>query len=398
MATRRAVVGLITLLVAAAAVAAFLIGTAGGGRSARGAGRNDGGRGAASPTSGRSVSGATGGSNSGATASAAAPVVATTDFFNRYVGSDGQVDTGDSGQSAYSEGQAYGMLLAVANHDEPVFAKVWNWSDTNLMQPDGLLAWDWQAGHVVNNEGASDADLDVATALVLAGGLWPGHGFRAAGIRYANAILAQETAKVGGQTWLVAGPWARTAPYYIDLSYFSPAAYRILGQATGNPEWSALESSSEAALSEDTFGGTKLPTDWATLGTSGFATPAPPKGGSGVVYGYDAFRVLVRQANVCGTTKGQKLDAKLLPLALRAGDGAGAYTQDGQPAEAGGPNPLYLVATAGAAKAAGKPALTQTYLDKAAAAARSTPGYYLDAWVALGRWMLTTDRLAGCSS
>lgn len=328
----------------------------------------------------------------------AAALRATRRFASRYLRPDGRVATGGGGAATYSEGEGYAMLLEVASGDRGRFAQAWHWSEKHLMQPDGLLAWDWQAGRVVNADSASDADLDIATALVLAGRRWPGQGYRSAGIRYAAAILARETVQVGGQTWLVAGPWALTPPYYVDLSYFDPAAYAVLGRATGNPRWKALASSSVAALEEDTSGGTKLPSDWATLGSSGFATPAPPKGGSSVVYGYDAFRVLVRQADTCSTSRGTRLDARLLPLARGSGDGGGAYTQSGKVAEAGGPNPLYLVAIAGAAKAAGRTSLTHRYLEEATREAAAHPSYYLDAWVALGWWMLTTSRLAGCAA
>ncbi len=37
------------------------------------------------------------------------------------------------------------------------------------MQPDGTMAWRWQGGQVVDTSSASDADLDAARALVLAG-------------------------------------------------------------------------------------------------------------------------------------------------------------------------------------------------------------------------------------
>ena len=53
------------------------------------------------------------------------------------------VDTGN-GMVSHSEGQGYGMLLAVAANDRPTFDKLWGWTRANLMvRDDQLMAWRW---------------------------------------------------------------------------------------------------------------------------------------------------------------------------------------------------------------------------------------------------------------
>jgi hypothetical protein len=43
------------------------------------------------------------------------------------------------------------------------------------------------------------------------------------------------------------------------------------------------------------------------------------------------------------------------------------------------------------------PAATTRYLGLAATAEARSPSYYLDAWVALGRYLLTTTALSACA-
>ena len=56
------------------------------------------------------------------------------------------------------------------------------------------------------------------------------------------------------------------------------------------------------------------------------------------------------------------------------------------------------VAFAAATEASGDRVGAADLLDRAEAQADAAPGYYGDAWVALGRLWLTTPRLDGCAS
>ena len=63
------------------------------------------------------------------------------EFLDDYVESDGRVVRRDEGGDVVSEGQAYGMLIAVAVGDEARFRAIWQWTKTHLRRGDGLLAW-----------------------------------------------------------------------------------------------------------------------------------------------------------------------------------------------------------------------------------------------------------------
>ena len=81
---------------------------------------------------------------------------------------DGRVERTDQGGDTVGEGQAYGMLAAAAIGDQERFDLMWEWTKENLRQPNGLIAFLWRDGKVVDPKPASDADVDAARALLAA--------------------------------------------------------------------------------------------------------------------------------------------------------------------------------------------------------------------------------------
>ena len=51
----------------------------------------------------------------------------------------------------HGEAVAYGMLVAAAVGDEDRFAAIWDWTKEELVRQDGLLAWRWADGAVVDD-------------------------------------------------------------------------------------------------------------------------------------------------------------------------------------------------------------------------------------------------------
>ena len=212
-----------------------------------------------------------------------------------------------------------------------------------------------------------------------------------------RAILAHETAKVGGRLVLVAGPWAADRRV-IDPSYFSPRAYSALRRASGDRRWDRVARSSRdlaRALQAHRSG---LPPDWA-VATPGGATPIGTASDPGAQarYGFDAVRLPVRMAESCS-----RADRRLAAAAWR---GLGPLARGPQfPAVLDlGATPLQrfehpaaLVGAAGAASGAGARLSENRLLGRAAQVDARAPTYYGAAWVALGRVMLTTHLLGRC--
>jgi cellulose synthase (UDP-forming) len=324
-------------------------------------------------------------------------------FLTRYVDPDGRVVRRDQGGDTVSEGQAYGMLLAVSLDDRSQFQTIWRWTERHLLLPDGLLASQWANGRVVSNRPATDADIDAARALVLAGKRFGSDAYRSRGIAIARAVLRQETVQVGNETVLVAGPWARSNPAVVNPSYFSPRAFADLARADPDPRWSGIVASSRTIAAKLSTDGRSLPPDWASISTSA-PVPAgvnpigapnlPSGGGPNPVSSFDAVRVAIRSAESC-VPADRRLAASLWAI-YRRDPGRDAYALDGTP-QTSQQHAASFVAAAAAAKAADDSQDAARLLGQAQAQDRAHPTYYGAAWVALGRVMLTTNALGSCA-
>lgn len=332
----------------------------------------------------------------GAAGAARSPEAAAERFLDDYLGPDGRVVRHDQGGDTVSEGQAYAMLVAVALGDRERFDLAWGWTRAHIQRPDGLLAWHWAGGLVRDSEPASDADLDAARALVLATERFGAPGYGAEGARIAEAILREETARTPGGLVLVAGPWARGATVRVNPSYFSPRAFADLARASGDTRWNVLAAASSRLVDALTSSGLGIAPNWAVVDGLGAASPAPGPGDA-PSWGLDAARIQPRFAEACSGAD-RALAARAWPFLrelTRGGDVAIDYSLDGRPLSTA-VNPLGLVAAAGAAAAAGETGERDALLDRAEALGQAHPTYYGAAWIALGRLMLTTDRLGAC--
>jgi endoglucanase len=322
-------------------------------------------------------------------------VAAATAFLDTYVDGDGRVVRTDQGGDTVSEGQAYGMLVAVGLHDEERFRAIWSWTAAHLQGADGLLAWRWADGAVVDPSPAADADLIAAGALVLAGQRFGDPTLVADGRAISAAVLAAEAVPLGPREVLVAGPWA-VAERVVNPSYFVLGMMSLLYGA-GESGWQPVAASSRRLLAAATGAPPGLIPDWGTVSADGGSLQARPAPGAPVQSGYEAGRAYVQLAVDCGG--GRELAARAWPfLAAESADGAtvnAAYALDGTPIDTT-THPLALVAAAAAAAAAGEGAASADLLDRAGELDRRNPTYYGAAWVAIGRLWLDTDRLGGC--
>jgi len=310
---------------------------------------------------------------------------------------DGRVVRTDQGGDTVSEGQAYGLLVAAAVDDEDTFDDVWRWTRRELVRDDGLLAWRWTDGEVVDDMPASDADVDAARALVVAGEAFDRPDLTRDGVELGTAVLDEMTVETPLGRILLPGPWAQgPGPWSYNPSYAAPAAFRQLAEASGDPRWAELEAGSRTVTTA-VLDGTALPSDWAQVRRDGTVVPLPSAdGSSGVVaYSYDAARLPLRYAESC-EPEDVALAARLagvlsrydeLPVQLDLGGQAVGEDQ----------HPLAYVARAAALASAGDTEAARADLARADALAQATPTYYGSAWAALAALQLGDDALGACS-
>ncbi|MGY2083181.1 glycosyl hydrolase family 8 [Blastococcus sp. SYSU DS0539] len=334
-----------------------------------------------------------------ATSGPAAPTRLTAEdagraFLDDYVTEDGRVVRHDEGGDTVSEGQAYAMLVAAAMGERQTFYEVWSWTKDNLRRPDGLLSWRWADGAVVDRSSASDADLDAARALVIAGDAFGDPELTAEGIALGRAVLDLETVETGAGRVLVAGDWATGAPYAYNPSYASPAASAVLAEASGDTRWAELDAGTRAVTASVLAQGT-LPPDWAQVAQDGTveATAGILGGVDEIRYGYDAARMPVRFAESC-RPEDRALAAALADPLREAGDAA-RLDLAGEPI-VDYDSVVAAVAQAAVAAAEGDEDRAARELADAARIDEVTDTYYGAAWNALGRLLLTDDALGGC--
>ncbi|MEG8222738.1 glycosyl hydrolase family 8 [Sphingomonas sp. HH69] len=203
------------------------------------------------------------------------------------------IDNGNGGIS-HSEGQGYGMALALRGGDQAAFDTIFRWSEANLANRDtGLYAWRYdprQPNPVGDQNNASDGDIFIAWALADAARKWknPSYASRSAEIR--RAIRSSLVLERYGRSLLLPGVQGFVKPDAVTLNpaYFIwPAldAFRLLD---GDAVWGKVIADSEAIASASRFGPLHLPTDWIDISGPAIVSPAS---GRPARFGFDAIRV-----------------------------------------------------------------------------------------------------------
>jgi endoglucanase len=225
-----------------------------------------------------------------------------TQYKRTFIEESGRVIRPRNQNDTVSEGQAYGMLFAVILDDRDAFDRIHAWTKKELsreaLQADHLLGWHWRAGKVIDWNSASDADLDYIFALLLAHKRWGDEAFREEALLVAADVLEHETRRRNDLLLLIPGVWEDKDRdgLMINPSYFSPATYRLLTEATGEPKWDELTASTYRIWESvgEYMGkrkGAGLIPDWCRYTTEGeirsINTRAP-------TYGWDALRYPLR--------------------------------------------------------------------------------------------------------
>lgn len=182
-----------------------------------------------------------------------------------------------------SEGIAYGMLLAVAMGDRPAFDGLWQYYREHR-NGNGVMNWlHSPCGGQIDGNGASDADLDAAMALVLADNRYGGF---AADARELVAAIGTHETQICDDGLIVLKPgdaWGGCGDV-VNPSYFSPGYYRrfALIQPERAEFWNQFASDTYQMLRgmQDEAGG--LLPDWGYDGRA--------DDGDRGQYGYEAVR------------------------------------------------------------------------------------------------------------
>jgi endo-1,4-beta-D-glucanase Y len=206
----------------------------------------------------------------------------------------------DETANTVSEGIAYGMLLAAYAADKDLFDRLWAYYK-NFRNRNGVMHWKISGCNTINQQnGATDAELDAAMALIVANYQWPTnaspHNYKTDGVALINAIKTHETASDGtfynGDMWK---PDCRNPSYQAPA--YARAFKRFMADNGSNQDsfWDNVATKTEALFAANAHSTSGLNTNWCTPA----GPPSSSCSGSGTApdkFGYDACRAPWRQA------------------------------------------------------------------------------------------------------
>lgn len=232
-------------------------------------------------------------------------------YKDQFIGQDGRV-IDPVGSITTSEGQSYAMLRAVWIDDKDAFDTVWKWTKDNLKRKeDRLFGWRWgqrsDGSHGFlpggGENSASDADVDIALALILASRRWNNRAYQNEAKLLLKDIWDKEVVVIPTGTYLVAGNWAKAVDkFVINTSYLAPYSFRIFASVDQDHDWLSLvkpsydllEKSGWAKLNKNQ--GVGLPPDWLEVASPSGQLAPPSINNLTTDYSYDALRVPWRVA------------------------------------------------------------------------------------------------------
>lgn len=207
-----------------------------------------------------------------------------------------------------SEGQSYTLLRAVWMDDKPTFDLALKWTMDNLKrEEDDLFSWlfgkkpDGTYGILTDRGGynsASDADTDIALALIFAAKRWGDENYAKEAEKILNSVWEKEVMEIKGKPYLLANNLEKFGSQnpIVNPSYFSPYAYRIFADFDKKHNWMGLVDTSYEILDKtasstlDKMYSVGLPPDWIVIDKA-TAEPKPVNTGSLTTnFSYDALR------------------------------------------------------------------------------------------------------------
>lgn len=238
----------------------------------------------------------------------------------------------DDPATTVSEGIGYGMLILVymdnaSNNTKGQFDKMWayyrKWTNTNA-----VMHWKINGfTSVTERNGATDAELDVALALLMAHKQWGDESYLTNAKALIKAIWCNEV-NLATRRLMPGDAWDA----FKNPSYVSPAAFELFRQVDKNA-WDELIANEYAMLDANTSKQPSgLPSDWCD------AAGNPVSGFSSLQFGYDAIRTPWRLAlgySWFGHPQAKAIDARLLgwianaPISSKPAGIVDGYNLDG---------------------------------------------------------------------
>jgi endo-1,4-beta-D-glucanase Y len=200
----------------------------------------------------------------------------------------------DDRSQTVSEGIGYGMLLSAYMGDKTLFDGFWLYYKANV-NGNGVMNWKINGCfEAVGQNGATDAELDVAFALIVADYQWAStetiNYRKDAGI----LIAAIKNHEVEANTFVLKPGDSFGGSLITNPSYFAPAYYRAFGNFTNDTSfWNSVAAKAYTVINNNlsknnaVYG---LVSDWC-MASGDYSNQASGYANQGKAYTYDAARI-----------------------------------------------------------------------------------------------------------
>ncbi|WP_456313703.1 glycosyl hydrolase family 8 [Pseudomonas shirazensis] len=199
----------------------------------------------------------------------------------------------DDPSKTVSEGIGYGMLLSVYMADKALFDGLWLYYKDNV-NSNGVMNWKINGCSGTDGaNGATDAELDVAFALIVADYQWASTGTINYKTDAKTLIAAIKAHEVEANTFVLKPGDQFGGSTITNPSYFSPAYYRVFGTFTNDVSfWNSVAAKSYTIINNNltvnnAAGG--LVSDWC-MASGAYSSAAGGYNNGGKTYTYDAAR------------------------------------------------------------------------------------------------------------
>jgi endo-1,4-beta-D-glucanase Y len=262
-----------------------------------------------------------------------------TAYQSNYMSPEGYVADPLRNGQVTSEAQSYALLQAVWLHDRSAFERVLDWTNRHLRRHDGLYSWLWDpadGGRIVDANSATDADTDIAFALIMASTIFGRPEYRDEAVQIISAIRTVASLPLRGDWFPSAGNWA-SGDRVINLSYFAPYAYAYFDRLDADRGWSRAIDIGYDLLEKATRGApARLPADFLVLTAEGTVEPLPAHSTLSRFFSYDGIRIVWRIDADCRLRRyvracaAQPLLRRLAELWARDGKLVARYSTSGR--------------------------------------------------------------------
>uniref|UniRef100_A0A832EAZ1 cellulase n=1 Tax=Desulfacinum infernum TaxID=35837 RepID=A0A832EAZ1_9BACT len=201
----------------------------------------------------------------------AADVMTWEAYKERFVSDDGRVIDRANKDISHSEGQGYGLILALAAGDKPGFQKIWDWTRNNLQVRgrDRLLAWAWGrrpngSWNVLDLNNATDGDLLVAFALLTAHERWNVSEWQAAARALIQDVKNHLLVETPDFPVLLPGYYGfvNDRGIIVNPSYYVYPALKMFSRHDDGPLWDKVFHGGLKLLDKARRTSWNLPGDW----------------------------------------------------------------------------------------------------------------------------------------